>query len=120
MKIIKRVLTALLSGCLCLMVLLGVATPNSSAADDNTAAEMSGLSDAAVLAGFSPGQTVSTREGGPYTSITGHQYGMQSFSFMRYYSDGSKKIINSTQPAGYTDKKFYVGCWVYRQKILCG
>lgn len=108
MKIIKRVLTALLSGCLCLLV-LGVATPNSSAADDNTAAEMSGLSDAAVLAGFSPGQTVSTREGGPYTSITGHQYGMQSFSFMRYYSDGSKKIINSTQSAGYTDKKFYVG-----------
>lgn len=27
---------------------------------------------------------------------------------MRYYSDGSKKIINSTQHAGYTDKKFYV------------
>lgn len=34
---------------------------------------------------------------------------MQSFSFMRYYSDGSKEIIKSTQTAGYTDKKFYVG-----------
>ena len=109
MRFIKRVLTALLSGCLCLMVLLGVAAPNSLASDDDTTAESNGLSDAVVLADFSPGQTVNTREGGPYTSITGHQYGMQSFSFMRYYSDGTKKIINSTQPAGYTDKKFYVG-----------
>lgn len=109
MKFIKRVLTALLSGCLCLVVLLGAVVPNSLAADDDTIAESSGLFDAVVLADFSPGQTVNTREGGPYTSVTGHQYGMQSFSFMRYYSDGSKKIFNSTQPAGYTDKKFYVG-----------
>lgn len=107
MKFIKRVLTALLSGCLCLVVLLGAAAPDSSTPPGDDTTNVS--SEAVALANFSPGQTVNTREGGPYTSVTGHQYGMQSFSFMRYYSDGTKKIINSTQPAGYTDKKFYVG-----------
>jgi len=107
MKFIKRVLTALLSGCLCLVVLLGAAAPNSHAPSEDDITNIS--SEAVLLADFSPGQTVNTREGGPYTSVTGHQYGMQSFSFMRYYSDGTKKIINSVQPTGYTDKKFYVG-----------
>lgn len=106
MKYIKRVLAALLSGCLCLVVLLGAAAPSSPTPSGEDITNVS--SEAVVLANFSPGQTVNTREGGPYTSVTGHQYGMQSFSFMRYYSDGSKKIINSTQHAGYTDKKFYV------------
>lgn len=107
MKFIQRTLTALLSGCLCLVVLLGAAAPSSPTPSGDDITNVS--SEAVVLANFSPGQTVNTREGGPYTSVTGHQYGMQSFSFMRYYSDGTKKIINSTQPAGYTDKKFYVG-----------
>lgn len=107
MKFIQRTLTALLSGCLCLVVLLGAAAPDSSTPPRDDTTNVS--SEAVALANFSPGQTVNTREGGPYTSVTGHQYGMQSFSFMRYYSDGSKKIFNSTQPAGYTDKKFYVG-----------
>lgn len=107
MKFIQRTLTALLSGCLCLTVLLGAAAPSSPIPSGADTTNIS--SEAAALADFFPGQTVNTREGGPYTSVTGHQYGMQSFSFMRYYSDGSKKIINNTQPSGYTDKKFYVG-----------
>lgn len=107
MKYIKRVLAALLSGCLCLVVLLGAAAPSRPTPSGEDT--MSVSSDVVTLADFSPGHTVSTREGGPYTSVTGHKYGMQSFSFMRYYSDGTKKIINSVQPAGYTDKKFYVG-----------
>lgn len=109
MKFIKRVLAALLSGCLCLVVLLGAAVPNSSAAEDDTSAEISGFSDAAVLADFSPGQTVNTKEGGPYTSVTGHKYAMMQYSFMRYYSDGTKKIINNTKPEGHTEVKYYVG-----------
>ena len=109
MKFIKRVLAALLSGCLCLVVLLGAAVPNSSAAEDETVAEISGLSDAAVLADFSPGQTVNTKEGGPYTSVTGHKYAMMQYRFMRYYSDGTKKIINNIKPEGRTEVKYYVG-----------
>ena len=80
MKFIKRVLTALLSGCLCLVVLLGAAAPDSSTPPGDDTTNVS--SEAVALANFSPGQTVNTREGGPYTSVTGHQYGMQSFIWL--------------------------------------
>ena len=67
------------------------------------------VSPAAFAGDWKPGQTVSTTEGGAYTSVTGHKYGLLEFSFMRYYTDGSRKIFNSVQAEGYTDKKFYVG-----------
>ena len=107
MKFIKRVLTALLSGCICLVVLLGAAAPNSHAPSGDDITNIS--SEAVLLADFSPGQTVNTREGGPYTSVTGHKYAMMEYSFMRYYSDGTKKIINNTKPEGHTEVKYYVG-----------
>ena len=107
MKFIKRVLTALLSGCLCLVVLLGAAAPSSPTPSGDDTTNVS--SEAVLLADFSPGQTVNTREGGPYTSVTGHKYAMMQYSFMRYYSDGTKKIINNIKPEGRTEVKYYVG-----------
>lgn len=107
MKFIKRVLTALLSGCLCLVVLLGAAAPSSPTPSGDDTTNVS--SEAVLLADFSPGQTVNTREGGPYTSVTGHKYAMMQYSFMRYYSDGTKKIINNIKPEGHTEVKYYVG-----------
>lgn len=107
MKFIKRVLAALLSGCLCLVVLLGAAAPSDPAPSGDDTTNVS--SEAVALANFSPGQTVNTREGGPYTSVTGHKYAMMEYSFMRYYSDGTKKIINNTKPEGHTEVKYYVG-----------
>lgn len=73
------------------------------------AAIITTVSPSVYASEWKPGQTVSTSEGGAYTSVTGHKYGMLEFSFMRYYTDGSRKIFNSVQAAGYTDKKFYVG-----------
>ena len=107
MKFIQRTLTALLSGCLCLVVLLGAAAPSSPTPSGDDITNVS--SEAVVLANFSPGQTVNTREGGPYTSVTGHKYAMMQYRFMRYYSDGTKKIINNTKPEGRTEVKYYVG-----------
>lgn len=63
----------------------------------------------ATMSTWSPGEVVNTWEGEPYTSITGHKYALMKFSFMRYYSDGTKKIITSTQASGYTNNKYYVG-----------
>ncbi|HIQ60303.1 MAG TPA: Cys-Gln thioester bond-forming surface protein [Candidatus Enterenecus faecium] len=63
----------------------------------------------ATTSAWSPGEVVNTWEGEPYTSITGHKYALMKFSFMRYYSDGTKKIITSTQASGYTNNKYYVG-----------
>ena len=107
MKFIQRTLTALLSGCFCLVVLLGAAAPSSPTPSGDDITNVS--SEAVVLANFSPGQTVNTREGGPYTSVTGHKYAMMQYRFMRYYSDGTKKIINNTKPEGRTEVKYYVG-----------
>lgn len=63
----------------------------------------------ATMSAWSPGEVVNTWEGEPYTSITGHKYALMKFSFMCYYSDGTKKIITSTQASGYTNNKYYVG-----------
>lgn len=65
--------------------------------------------EASTFGNWKPGQTVNATEGDPYTSVTGHKYGLKKFSFMKYKPDGSKEIVTSTQSEGYTDKKFYVG-----------
>lgn len=108
MNNIRRMFAALLSGALCLIVFAGAATA-SSVSPGNRVESNKSVSTAETLSSWKPGQVVNTKVGGPYTSVTGHQYSLQSFSFMRYYSDGSKQIISSTQPAGYTEKKYYVG-----------
>ena len=53
----------------------------------------------ATMSAWSPGQVVNTWEGDPYTSITGHKYAMMKFSFMRYYSDGTKRSSPALRPA---------------------
>lgn len=119
MKIIQRILAAALCGALCLGVLPGAAAPPETQpshevvtetaepiAETTTEEEMPLL---ATMSAWSPGEVVNTWEGEPYTSITGHEYALMKFSFMRYYSDGTKKIITSTQASGYTNNKYYVG-----------
>ena len=119
MKLIQRILTTALCGALCVGVLPGAAAPPevqpsqevvTEAAEPTVEAtteeEMPLL---ATMSTWSPGEVVNTWEGEPYTSITGHKYALMKFSFMRYYSDGTKKIITSTQASGYTNNKYYVG-----------
>ena len=115
MKLIQRILTTALCGALCLGILPGAAAPPETqpfqevvteTADpivETTAEEETPL--LATMSAWSPGQVVNTWEGEPYTSITGHKYALMKFSFMRYYSDGTKKIITSTQASGYTNNK---------------
>ena len=119
MKLIQRILTTALCGALCLGVLPGAAAPPETqpsqevvteaaepTVEATTEEEMPLL---ATMSTWSPGEVVNTWEGEPYTSITGHKYALMKFSFMRYYSDGTKKIITSTQASGYTNNKYYVG-----------
>ena len=119
MKLIQRILTTALCGALCLGVLPGAAAPPETqpsqevvteaaepTVEATTEEEMPLL---ATMSAWSPGEVVNTWEGEPYTAITGHEYALMKFSFMRYYSDGTKEIKTSTQSSGYTDKKFYVG-----------
>ena len=119
MKLIQRILTTALCGALCLGVLPGAAAPpevqpfqevvteTAEPTVETTAEEEMPL--LATMSAWSPGEVVNTWEGEPYTSITGHKYALMKFSFMRYYSDGTKKIITSTQASGYTNNKYYVG-----------
>ena len=123
MKIIQRILAAALCGALCLGVLPGAAAPPDPQPTEAVAAETTEPSTQpidqpsaeeempllATMSAWSPGEVVNTWEGEPYTSITGHKYALMKFSFMRYYSDGTKKIITSTQASGYTNNKYYVG-----------
>lgn len=102
MNFTKQMFVAFVGGVLSLLMLLSASTPTAFAAEEATDETM-------ARSGWSPGQVVNTWEGGPYTSATGHQYGMQEFSFMRYYSDGTKEILTNIQTGGYTDNKFYVG-----------
>ena len=97
MKRWKQLLAALLCLCLCSAPAAATSPPKP---------ELEG--EIAPLA-WRPGEVVETWIGEAYTSVTGHAYGMQTFSFVRYYSDGTKEIKTSTQSSGYTDKKFYVG-----------
>lgn len=119
MKLIQRILTTALCGALCLGVLPGAAAPPEvqpsqevvTEADEPTVEAITEeeMPLLATMSAWSPGQVVNTWEGEPYTSITGHKYALMKFSFMRYYSDGTKKIITSTQASGYTNNKYYVG-----------
>ena len=116
MKFIQRILAAALCGALCLGVLPGAASPPEEQSSETGAEEVNVETQEeeempllATLSAWSPGQVVNTWEGDPYTSITGHKYAMMKFSFMRYYSDGTKQIFISTQASGYTDNKYYVG-----------
>lgn len=105
MKFVQRMLAVLCAGLLCLPVLMGASASQTVPADtaENTD------SQAVLLAEWSPGQVVDTEIGEPYTSVTGHKYGLLKYSHMRYNSDGSKYIITSTQSSDYTNKKYYVG-----------
>ena len=119
MKIIQRILAAALCGALCLGVLPGAAAPPETQPSQEVATEAAEptvettaeeeMPLLATMSAWSPGEVVNTWEGEPYTSITGHKYALMKFSFMRYYSDGTKKIITSTQASGYTNNKYYVG-----------
>lgn len=119
MKLIQRILTAALCGALCLGVLPGAAAPPETQPSHEVVTEAAEptveatteeeIPLLATTSAWSPGEVVNTWEGEPYTSITGHKYALMKFSFMRYYSDGTKKIITSTQASGYTNNKYYVG-----------
>ena len=119
MKLIQRILTTALCGALCLGVLPGAAAPPETQPSHEVVTETAEpivettaekeMPLLATTSAWSPGQVVNTWEGKPYTSITGHKYALMKFSFMRYYSDGTKKIITSTQASGYTNNKYYVG-----------
>ena len=119
MKLIQRILTAALCGALCLGVLPGAAAPPetqpsqevATAAAEPTveATTEAELPQPATMAAGSPGKVIQPWEGAPPPPPPGHKYALMKFSFMRYYSDGTKKIITSTQAGGYTNNKYYVG-----------